>query len=147
MSATLQGAKELTKALQTLGERVQRKVLRQAVNAACNPTLKAARANVKEESGLLKKSLAKKIKTYPDKQTVVGIIGPDTQTKGEYKGKPRVPWRYAHLVNDGHIDQKGNFIPGDQFLRRAYESTESQTVDVMSDKLGKSIEKEAAKQH
>jgi HK97 gp10 family phage protein len=146
MSATLQGATELIKALQTLGERTQRKVMRQAVNAACNPTLKAARANVHDESGLLKKSLAKKIKTYPDRQTVVGIIGPDTQTAGEYKGKPRVPWRYAHLVHDGHIDEKGNFVPGNPFLRRAYESTEGATVDVMADKLGKGIEKEAAKQ-
>lgn len=146
MGATLTGAKELEKALKTLGERTQRKVTRQAVNAACTPILKAARANVEVESGLLKESLAKKIVTYPEAMTVVGIIGPDTQTKGEFDGEPRVPWRYAHLVENGHINPQGEFVPPHPFMRPAYDSSEAQALDVMKEKLGKGIEREAAKQ-
>lgn len=141
----LQGGKELAKALKTLGVRVQRKVTRQAVNAACNPTLKAARANAPEESGLLSKSLGKKIVTYPEAMVIVGIIGPTTDVSGEFNGHPRVPWRYAHLVEGGHIDQYGNHIPGHPFMRPAYDSTEGQALDVMASKLGSGIEREAAK--
>lgn len=146
MGATLLGDKELERTLKTLGERTQRKVSRQAVNAACTPMLKAARANAPEESGLLKESLDKKIKTYPESMTVVGIIGPDTETKGDFNGEPRVPWRYAHLVENGHINPQGEFVPPHPFLRPAYDSTQGQALDVMKDKLAKGIEREAAKQ-
>src|SRR5690349_2406160 len=110
MGATLQGAKELERALNTLGERIQRKVTRQAVNAALNPVLKAARAEAPEESGLLKESLAKKVKTYVDTQTVVGLVGPDTKTMGEFNGEKRWPAKYAHLVERGHIAPDGSFV-------------------------------------
>src|SRR5438105_3704771 len=103
MGATLLGAKELEKALKSLGERTQRKVVRAAVNVAMTPVLKAARANAPEESGLLKESLAKKVKTYVESMTVVGIVGPDTQTQGEFNGEKRKPANYAHLVEQGHI--------------------------------------------
>ena len=146
MGATLLGDKELERTLKTLGERVQRKVTRQAVNAACTPIVKAARNNAPEESGLLKESLAKKIKTYPASMTVVGIIGPDTETKGEYKGEKRWPAKYAHLVENGHINPDGKFVPPHPFMRPAYESTQAMALDAMKDKLGKGIEREAAKQ-
>jgi HK97 gp10 family phage protein len=146
MGATLTGAKELEKALKTLGERTQRKVTRQAVNAACTPILKAARANAPEESGLLKEAMAKKIVTYPEQMTIVGIIGPDTQTKGEFNGEPRWPAKYAHLVENGHINPQGEYVPPHPFLRPAYDSTEAQALGVMKEKMGKGIEREAAKQ-
>jgi hypothetical protein len=72
--ATLMGDKELEKLFQTLGERVERKITRQAVNVALTPCLKSARAKVKKESGLLEESLDKKIKTYPESMTVVGLV-------------------------------------------------------------------------
>jgi HK97 gp10 family phage protein len=146
MGATLTGAKELERALKTLGERTQRKVVRQAVNAAATPMLKAARAGVEVESGLLKESLTKKVKTYTESGTIVAIIGPDTQTKGEFNGEPRWPAKYAHLVENGHLTPDGTFVPPHPFLRPAYDSTEGQALDVMKTKLGKGIEREAAKQ-
>lgn len=140
------GDKELEKLFRSLGERVQRKVTRQAVNAAATPVVKAARQNAPERSGLLKKSVGRKIKTYTASGTVVGLIGPRTDVSGEYEGKKVVPWRYAHLVEGGHIDEHGNFIPPHPFLRPAWESSEGQALDVMKDKLGSGIEREAAKQ-
>jgi HK97 gp10 family phage protein len=145
MSMTLTGAVELEKALKSLGVRTQRKVVRQSVNAALNPCLKAARRKAPKESGLLEKSLAKKIKTYPEKMIVVGLCGPSTAVSGEYKGEKRVPWRYAHLVENGHIGPDGQFIPGHPFMRPAFDETTSDMLETMADKLGKGIEKEAAK--
>ncbi len=89
------GAKELERKLRTLGDRVQRKVVRQSVNAAATPIVKAARAKAPRESGLLRKALNKKLRTYKDQGKVVAIIGPRTDVKGDYNGERRVPWRYA----------------------------------------------------
>src|SRR4051794_6246108 len=99
---TLLGAKELERTFRTLGERVQRKVTRGAVNTAATPVVKAARARAAQESGLLRKSLGKKIRTYKQTGTVAAIIGPRTDVEGEHNGKPRKPKYYAHLVEGGH---------------------------------------------
>jgi HK97 gp10 family phage protein len=140
------GAKELERTFKTLGERVQRKVTRQAVNAGCNPILKAERALAPEESGLLKQSLGKKVKTYVGSGTVVGVIGPRMDVSGEYKGELRRPANYAHLVEGGHINANGNFVPPHPFARPAFDQSQGEALSVMKEKLGKGVEKEAAKQ-
>src|SRR4051794_21478943 len=142
----LLGDKQLAKALTTLGERVQRKVVRQSVNAASTPIVKAARSKAAKQSGLLKKSMGKKVRTYPERMTVVGIIGPRLDVVGDYKGKKRWPAKYAHLVEGGHIDQHGDFVPPHPFLRPAYEETQGQVLGVMKDKLAAGVIKEASKQ-
>lgn len=142
----LEGFAELEAALKSLGERTQRKVVRQAVNRSLTPCLKAARANAPEESGLLKESLDKKVKTYVESQTVVGLVGPDTETQGEFNGEKRWPAKYAHLVENGHIGPNGEQVPAHPFLRPAFDSTEQTMLDTMADRLGKGIEREAAKQ-
>src|SRR4051812_41547264 len=97
------GAKELERKLKTLGPRVQKKVLRSAVSAAGTPVLKSARQKAKKQSGLLKKSLGKKVTTNKNTGAVTAIIGARKQVEGEYKGKPRKPSRYSHLVEKGFI--------------------------------------------
>lgn len=139
------GDKALAKTFKTLGERVQRRVLRQAVNAASTPVVKAARSKARKQSGLLKKSLGKKVKTYPEKMTVVGIIGPRRDVQGEYKGVKRVPANYAHLIEGGKINSDGSYTPPEPFLRPAYDETEGQALNVMRDKLASGVVKEAAK--
>ena len=146
MSIKLEGGKELARALQSLGPRVARKVTRQAVNASLTPVLKTARANAPEESGLLKESLDKKTKTYAENMVIVGLVGPDTTTQGTFKGELRKPSKYAHLVEEGHIDANGNFVPPHPFIRPAFDENESKMLDTMSQRLGKGIEREAAKQ-
>src|SRR4051812_47249427 len=105
------GDKQLERVFKTLGERVQRKVLRSAVSVAATPVVKAAKQNANKESGLLKKSLGKKIVTNKQKQSVTAVIGPRRDVSGTYKGKRRKPSRYAHLVEKGHIDEAGRYVP------------------------------------
>lgn len=143
--AKLIGDKQLLQTFRTLGERVQRKVVRQAVNAAATPVVKSARSKAPRRSGLLRKSLGKKVKTYTDTGTIVGLIGPRTDVTGEYQGEKVVPWRYAHLAESGHIDSRGEFVPGQPFLRPAFEETQGQALDVMKDKIGSGVEREATK--
>lgn len=139
------GSKELQRTFDQLGERVQRSVLRSAVSAAATPITRAAKANAARESGLLKRSLAKKIVTNKKRQSVTAIIGPRRSVSGTYKGKLRKPSRYAHLIEKGWIDKAGRFHAPQSFLRSAYEQTQGQVVSVMQDKLAAGVAKEAAK--
>lgn len=137
------GGKELQKKLATLGERVQRKVTRQAINAAANPVLKSARGKAKKQSGLLKKSLGKKIVTSKDKTRVTAIIGARKQVQGEYKGKLRKPSRYSHLVEKGFINEHGEHVPPQPFLDPAARESESQAMSIMQNKLADGVIREA----
>lgn len=145
--AQLIGDKELQRMFRTLGDRVQRKVARQAVNAASNPISKAAQAGAPEDSGALKLALkgGKRLKTYKESGTVVGIIGPRTNVATEVDGRPRRPANYAHLAEDGHIAANGEFVSGHPYLRPAYDANESAALGIMSDKFGTGIVREAKK--
>jgi HK97 gp10 family phage protein len=139
------GDKALAKLFRELGPRVQRRALRPAVSAAATPIVKAAKAKAAKRSGLLKKSLGKKIKTYADKGMVIAVIGPRTGVNGEVNGKKYVPAKIAHLIEKGHIARDGSYVPGQPFLGPAYAETEGQALGVIKDKLAESVVKEAAK--
>lgn len=139
------GDKALKRTFERMGERVQRKLLRQAVSAAATPVNKAAKQNAAKESGLLKKSLGRKLVTNKRRQSVTAIIGPRRNVVGEYKGKPRKPSRYSHMVEKGFIDRSGKFVPPQPFLAPGMASTQRQAVGIMRDKLAAGVVKEAAK--
>jgi HK97 gp10 family phage protein len=141
----LEGGKDLERRLKKLGEKVYRKVTKQAVGAAATPVVKAAKANVETDSGLLKKSLGKKVVTFKKTQTVAAIVGARRSVEGNVRGKVRKPSRYAHLVEKGHIDEHGNHIPAEPFLRPALEQSGAKAMDLMQNKLAAGLEKEAKK--
>lgn len=144
-SAKLEGGKELQRALKTLGVRVQRKVLRQAVNAASTPVVKAARRKAPKQSGLLRKSLGKKLKTYTKNGTVMALVGPRKDVEGEHEGEKRRPARYAHLVENGHVAADGTHVPAQPFLRPAFDETQPQALDTMRRKLAAGVVTEMVK--
>lgn len=141
----LEGGKALERKLAKLGDKVHRKVTRQAVNAAATPVVRAAKANVETDSGLLKKALGKKTVTAKDKKSVAALVGARKNVQGEVNGKVRKPSRYAHLVEKGFIDQHGVHHPPQPFLRPAIESTGEQAVSIMQTKMADGIEREAKK--
>jgi HK97 gp10 family phage protein len=139
------GDKELERTFKTLGERVQRKLLRSAVSAAATPVVRSAKSKAKKRSGLLSKSLGKKIVTNKSKGSVTAIIGARKEVQGEYKGKPYKPSRISHLVEKGFINQHGEHIPPHPFLDPAATETQGQSLDIMQSKLASGIVAEAAK--
>lgn len=142
---TLTGHKALDKKLRTLGDKVQRRVTRKAVNAAATPVLKAARAKAPKQSGLLKKAMGKKVATNKKTGDIVGIVGARKQIEGEYQGEKRKPSRYSHLVEKGFIDSSGKFVPPSPFLFPALDETEGQALDILRDKFAEGVIREAAK--
>jgi hypothetical protein len=142
----LLGDKELRKTLKTLGPRVARRVLKKAVHAAAMPPLQAARTLVAKESGLLKKSLGRVTKVNRKSGTATARIGARTNVEGEHNGEKRVPWRYSHLVELGHVDENGRHVPAKPFLRPAGDETAGASLDIMKDALADGVAKEAKKQ-
>ena len=139
------GDKALEKKLKTLGERVQRKVLRSAVSAAATPVVKSAKQRAKKQSGLLKRAMGKKIVTNKARQSVTAVIGARKEVQGEYRGKPRKPSRYSHLVEKGYIDEAGEHVPPQPFLTPALEETRGQSESILHSKLAEGVLREAAK--
>jgi len=141
------GGKELERMFKTLGDRVQRKVARQAVSAAATPIVNADQENAPEESGALKLALkgGKKIKTYKDSGTVVAIIGARADVQTEVDGKLRKPSKYSHLAENGHIAADGTFVPGQPFLRPAFDENQDKSLGIMKDKFAVGVVREAKK--
>jgi HK97 gp10 family phage protein len=135
MAETLIGEKHLQRILQQLPPALLRKLARTSVGKALTPMVSAAKTKAPRESGLLKKSLGKKIKTYAARNRVVGIAGPRKETVGEYKGKLRRPVRYAHLVEMRH----------QPFMRPAFDQTKGEMITIMKSELAEGVVREAAK--
>lgn len=124
-----------------LPDKVQRRVIRKAVNAAATPVVKQLRRNLPKDTGALKRAVSKKVITTKDKTLITGLVGWDR--KKEYAGKKGS--RYAHLVENGYISRDGKFVPGKYPLRKAFESTKTMREAQFGRKLGMEIEKEANK--
>lgn len=141
---SITGDKALERTLKTLGDKVQKKVLRGAVTAGARPIQRAAKSKARKQSGLLKKSLGTKVRANKN-GTVTARIGPRTNIEGTYKGRKRRPARYAHLVEKGFIDAKGNFHPPKPYLGPAADEQAGAAINATATKLAEGIAREAAK--
>jgi len=71
------------------------------------------------DTGLLKDSIKRKKIVYDKSGTVVIITGVSKSVKGvDSRGKPRVPWRYAHVVESKK-----------PFMKQGFDSVKQQVID------------------
>lgn len=158
----LVGLKEALKALDGLSRTVRNKALRPAMTEASKLVQGAARALVPVgETGMLKKSLDRKVKTYRGSGVVVGIVGPRTGLAGARKGGKRLtafgrkiaalgvnPGKYAHLVEGGHrmVGHRPGLVAAGAvrprpFLRPAFERSREQAVAVIARRIAAELAK------
>ncbi len=141
----VQGDKQLIAKLKALGdEKLAKRILRKAVNAAGQQVVKAARANVQSDTGALKKAITKKVvgKNF----NYSAIIGADVAARGpEVDGTVRMPANYDHLVEFGYQHASGKTVPGHSFLRKGFDQSVKAAQDMLDDKLAKGIEAAAKK--
>ncbi len=101
----IDGLQGLLGKLAEAGKNVQKKGCRKAVGAAGKIILWDARARVRRVSGLLAKSLGRKVKVYRGSGIAVAIVGPRKGFRQEVTrdGEQVIsdPVRYAHLVERG----------------------------------------------
>lgn len=77
--------------------------LGQVVKAALRPYAREMKRLVRanRRSGFLEKSIKSKVTAYQHNTVYYGIVGPDRDISGQYKGKTVRPANYAHLLDGG----------------------------------------------
>lgn len=121
------------------------KILRKAVTQAGRVVREAVKNNATtiKKHGYLAKSIGIKVKVYKD--SAVAIVGPRSKwtktegvrTRGKHKGEPITfrPSYTAHLVEKGTKRSKEK-----PFLKPAFNSTESQYMQNVSDAIAQGIQ-------
>lgn len=116
ITAEVVGIKDTDDRLKRLANRIQNKVLKKSVDAGAKVFRTALKQSAPRQTGLLRKSLGIKGKTYRGKNIYVAIIGPRTgfrgpvqlkiKVKGQRKKKVvtmiRDPIKYGHIVEALH---------------------------------------------
>ncbi len=138
VSAQLRDFDKWKKSLRELEKKVARSGNRKAVNRSTNPMLKASRAKAPVRSGLLRKSLGKRVRTYVGSGTVVGLVGPRSKFEGTFDGKKVKPVNYAKFVEFGNSRMAAR-----PFLRPAFDSSKSESQKVYEANIGRFIDIEA----
>jgi len=169
INARIEGLEELQAVLRTLPGKISRRVMRPALSAEGTKVVQATRQKVPQETGLLKKSLGKKVKTYTDTNAVVAIVGPRSGFRQIIDGRPKNPVKYAHLVEFGarphfvwnagykshaaslSASRQSNFksmhpgSPAQRPLTKSYQTALVGAGQRMTTKISAEIEKQAAK--
>lgn len=112
IQARVEGLDAVLKALAAADKKVRKKGVRKMAAEGGKLVLKRAKQLVPRETGLLKKSLGRKVKAYPKSGVAVAVIGPRneakfrqqvTRTRGRRAPRTLIanPVRYAHLVEGG----------------------------------------------
>ena len=120
--------------LQAVQRALRNRILRKAITAGGRPVLKAMRARAPSRTGLTRRSLGTRTRTYRGSGVVVAIIGPRTRIRDPKTG--HTPAKVAHLVEFGHAN-----APPHPFVRPAFDSTvraaEAAMAQVIREELAK----------
>lgn len=145
------GLKETLDSLARLRRTVRNKILRKALTAATTPLMRTVRKLAARESGLLKKSIGRVVRTYRSSGTVIVVLGPRLGFRQEVSIRPdkvfresggrtikihrprpdqlrviRDPVKYAHLVEYGTKKRAAK-----PFLRPAWAAHKAQMTDTV----------------
>lgn len=168
ISIDVQGVRQAIDNFDSLKRGVRNKVLRRANQASAKPAKDSAKktASFTDRSGLLRRSLIAKTRTYRNTGAAVTVIGADRNVTGYYRGRRRVPANYAHLVELGHkfpgqglrrqlrlrTNQQGQapqttggMVAGRPFLAPALESNVSSALAIFEAKFKQGVDSEVAK--
>jgi len=129
------GLQELDKKLQAMGQDMAAKSIVGAAYTANKEVVNAIRSNITSnglvDTGLLEKSITRKKIIYPKDSTVVIMTGVSKSVKGvDKKGKPRVPWRYANILEARY-----------NFTKNAFEGVKQNVVDKFTRSLASRIKR------
>jgi len=131
VAAEVHGLKQITVNLNHVVEKIDREVNRKALRKAVKPMLRQAKANARasDKTGLLRRSLGVKVKTYPRKKAVTAYVGPRTgfETVRD-NGQKQNPIRYAHLIELGRKTRAP--FGGTGFLEKAFKSTRGEALEI-----------------
>lgn len=137
VTAVVSGIEPLIRNLGKFKETTERSIVRRSMQFASTPVNKSAKRNVSVDTGALKRSIGKKVKTYRQSGTTAVIIGPRTGFNTE---EGRNPTKYAHLVELGTDHSAAK-----PFLRPALHENGGVVVSRFRQRTWEGIRREAAK--
>lgn len=135
VSIQIKGLKELEQKLEKMGQEMAAK----SIVASAYSANKKMQDSIKEaiqndglvDTGLLQSSITRKKIIYPKDGRVVIITGVNKRTRGvDRQGRPRVPWRYANV-----LESKYNFT------KDGVEAARQSVVDSFVASLARKIKK------
>ena len=157
----IEGIEKVQKRLREFPQKVQRRVLRKGVNKATTPVLQTARRLAPLGDGLrpdgsprdhLRKTLAKKLKTYTRTGAVVGIVGPKAKAAPHAKlvegGTRPHDIVLSKPLTLGRVTLPAGFTirhPGTKpvrFMERALETNKRKVQGILASELRSGIERE-----
>lgn len=145
------GTKEVIARFSRLKGARQRAAMRRGVTAAGQLEVQYARKAAPRQSGILRRSLGKVVKTYAKSNTVVARIGVVRGYEWYWDGQRRIPEMYINAVEGGTKPRRtrsGAFrgkVNATRFLSRAANRAKSAAENRFTAKFRESILKEAAK--
>lgn len=127
--------RRIVRSLAAINKRLARKALRKAVTVAGRVVRDDAKNRVAVRTGLLRKSLGVRVRTYLARGVVVAVVGPRRGFRRDVPGVGTVdPVNYAHLVEYGT-----NKSAAKPFLRPAWDENKERIVAAMRGILEESL--------
>lgn len=123
------GLEQLKRKLAELPAKVERKVIRKAVNEASKGILKAQKSAVPVDTGTLRRSLGRKVKRSRKTKETYAVVGPRRRFTKVINGRKVTPTKYAHFVRPA--------------FERAFEASKGQAQETMQQTLAEGIASEA----
>lgn len=147
ININIHGATQTAMTFARLRGGIQRRVLRRSVTSGAAPIRRAAKATSRfqDRTGLLRRSLVVKTKTYSSDGRVVAVIGSNRSVQGTHKGKKIVPANYAHLVELGHRGPGGSQVMPRPFLESSLSSSSSAAIRAFAKTFSAAVASEALK--
>jgi|LakMenEpi03Aug12_release.lakeMendotaPanAssembly.Ray.scaffolds.fasta_scaffold329373_3 hypothetical protein len=130
VSIQIKGLEELDKKLQSISQEFAARSIVSAAYSANKIVVDAAIGNIQSnglvDTGLLQSSIKRKKLIYEKDGTVVIITGVSKNVRGtDRNGRPRVPWRYANVLE-----------PRYKFMEDAMQNN----AQILTDKFVKALE-------
>lgn len=133
------GGAKLLRAVSELNTKIALNGQRKALLRAAPPFVKAAKRNAPKDTGLLRRSITRRSKTYKQRKTVVVVAGPGTRRTGKTsRGEFYRPANIAHIVERG-----GKFHKAHPFITPAFNSTHREVMRRYRGFLAEETRKEA----
>lgn len=114
----LEGLSQALAKLRAVDRKAASKVVPKALRAGAKVFVREAKAQAPVDSGVLRRAMTVKVKSYAKSGKKLAIIGP----RNKRAANGRNPANYAHLVELGHrVSRKGKLGRGVQSLRTIIE--------------------------
>lgn len=140
MSIGIDGVDEFKAALQTIGDSVALRTIKQASEKGCIPIRNQAKMECPRDTG----TLAENIRIRKKVQRKKGFAGAEVIVgNGWYKGATF----YGAFIEFGHKTVSGSIVPPNPFVTRSYEAQKHSALSLVSDYVNNGIKEAAAKVH